>query len=581
MYDGERHQRTKLIIDSPDSKETLEDTKEIRLKMKDKMIQLNYEKLNALYETFVPQTEIPIEQTYLSTSSTSNVPFESSKEMSDLPVKKMPNESKLLKLFVKLDKSIGDLQTKIDQTILKDRSRALISDVQDVLRQFYKTGLFNSIKATRIQHQQEFNELVENINQKTYAYGDVRAKNQDLLMTISELKVKLAEQAKNVNTKVKRALFTSPVAVKSSKLGVTPIVAKSMFSVAIPPKETNKVSSASPLTVESRSTPLTPQSVSKSSASHRLYSRIPITKKQWVAKLSTLPSGLSSCGANDLDCPLDFLDTHSDEQIQEELNGNTIMHSFGTPKFKEAESSSNYQDPSNMHEFHQQHCYTDKWAKIHPIEQVIGDPSKPIESMQDELNEFKRLDVWELVPLPNGSHVIKMDVKTSFLNGPLKEELFVSLPDEFIDSDFPNHVYRLKKALYGLKQASRAWFINPLVESSSTYHNTLWSFLKHGMEKCDAITTPMATTRIDTDLHGTPTDQTKYRSMIWVSCISLQVDQTFPLQHLSVQDIRTKYQLADLFIKSLPKERFEDLVHRICMRCVTPTQLERVAKLSS
>ncbi|GKB72298.1 hypothetical protein Tco_0933710 [Tanacetum coccineum] len=123
------------------------------------------------------------------------------------------------------------------------------------------------------------------------------------------------------------------------------------------------------------------------------------------------------------------LDTHYDEQIQEdivELDRNTIMHFLGTPEFEEAELSSNYQDPLNLHEFHQQHRYTDKWTKIHPIEQVIGDPSKPvttrssirtdaylcmytltvstiepknikeamldhswIESMQDELNQFK------------------------------------------------------------------------------------------------------------------------------------------------------------------------------------------------
>ncbi|GKE02100.1 hypothetical protein Tco_1390083 [Tanacetum coccineum] len=88
MYDGERLQSTKLIIDSPDSEETLKDAKESRLKMKDKIIQLNYEKLNTLYETFVPQKEMPIEQTYLSTPSTSNVSSESSKEMRDLPVKK-------------------------------------------------------------------------------------------------------------------------------------------------------------------------------------------------------------------------------------------------------------------------------------------------------------------------------------------------------------------------------------------------------------------------------------------------------------------------------------------------------------
>ncbi|GKD71430.1 retrovirus-related pol polyprotein from transposon TNT 1-94, partial [Tanacetum coccineum] len=53
---------------------------------------------------------------------------------------------------------------------------------------------------------------------------------------------------------------------------------------------------------------------------------------------------------------------------------------------------------------------------------------------------------------------LKMDVKTAFLNGPLKEEVLVSQLDGFVDQDFPNHVYRLKKAMYGLKQAPRAWY---------------------------------------------------------------------------------------------------------------------------
>ncbi|GJR34187.1 ribonuclease H-like domain-containing protein [Tanacetum coccineum] len=78
-----------------------------------------------------------------------------------------------------------------------------------------------------------------------------------------------------------------------------------------------------------------------------------------------------------------------------------------------------------------------------------------------------------------------MDVKTTFLNGLLKEEVFVRQPDGFVDPYFPNHVYRLKKSLYGLKQAPRA---------------CMDVLKKHEMEKCDTVSTPMATTKLDADL---------------------------------------------------------------------------------
>ncbi|GJW43378.1 retrovirus-related pol polyprotein from transposon TNT 1-94 [Tanacetum coccineum] len=145
-----------------------------------------------------------------------------------------------------------------------------------------------------------------------------------------------------------------------------------------------------------------------------------------------------------------------------------------------------------------------------------------IEAMQEELNEFERLKVWELVPrldkvmvitlqwiykvkidelggiLKNKARfvahgyrqeegidfeesfalvarldviriflafvayvnmiVYQMDVKTAFLNGILREEVCVSQPDGFVDQDNLNHVYKLKKALYGLKQAPRVWY---------------------------------------------------------------------------------------------------------------------------
>ncbi|GJT90495.1 retrovirus-related pol polyprotein from transposon TNT 1-94 [Tanacetum coccineum] len=145
-----------------------------------------------------------------------------------------------------------------------------------------------------------------------------------------------------------------------------------------------------------------------------------------------------------------------------------------------------------------------------------------IDAMQEEHHEFQRLDVWELVPCPdkvlliklkwiykvktdefgevlknkarlfaqgfrqeegidfeesfapvarieaicifvaNAAHknmtIYQMDVKTDFLNGELKEEVYISQPEGFVYQDNPSHVYKLKKALYGLKQAPRAWY---------------------------------------------------------------------------------------------------------------------------
>nr|GFA34989.1 Gag-Pol polyprotein [Tanacetum cinerariifolium] len=122
-----------------------------------------------------------------------------------------------------------------------------------------------------------------------------------------------------------------------------------------------------------------------------------------------------------------------------------------------------------------------------------------IEAMHEELYQFDRLQVWELVDKLFGKSVIRLkwlwknrkdedqtvihnkarlvakgyaqeegidfeesfapiDVKTAFLNGPLKEEVYVAQPNGFVDPDHPEKVYQLRKALYGLKQAPRAWY---------------------------------------------------------------------------------------------------------------------------
>nr|GEV01004.1 hypothetical protein [Tanacetum cinerariifolium] len=96
--------------------------------------------------------------------------------------------------------------------------------------------------------------------------------------------------------------------------------------------------------------------------------------------------------------------------------------------------------------------------------------------------------------------IFQMDVKMAFLNGELKEELYVSQPGGFVDQDNPSHVYKLKKALYGLKQALHAWY-DILSRFLISQHSPKTHLL---VEK----------SKLDEDLQGKPLDTTLYRGMI-------------------------------------------------------------------
>ncbi|GKC49739.1 hypothetical protein Tco_1072484, partial [Tanacetum coccineum] len=133
MHDGERLHSVNLTIDSPNSKETLEDAEESRLEKRNKMVQINYGKLNALYETFFPQQEFSFKQIYFSIPFTSNNGFESKEVTSDLPILKTPKET--------MGVAINGLQTWIDKTLLEDRQQRWMSDSQNSLREFYKTDV--------------------------------------------------------------------------------------------------------------------------------------------------------------------------------------------------------------------------------------------------------------------------------------------------------------------------------------------------------------------------------------------------------------------------------------------------------
>nr|GEV38728.1 retrovirus-related Pol polyprotein from transposon TNT 1-94 [Tanacetum cinerariifolium] len=97
--------------------------------------------------------------------------------------------------------------------------------------------------------------------------------------------------------------------------------------------------------------------------------------------------------------------------------------------------------------------------------------------------------------------VFQMDVKTTFLNGILKEELYVGQPSSFVSKQYPDHVYALDKALYGLKQAPQAWY------------DVLSQFLiDNGFQK---VPTPIVEqAKLKLDLVEKPVDHNDYRSMI-------------------------------------------------------------------
>nr|GEU37665.1 reverse transcriptase domain-containing protein [Tanacetum cinerariifolium] len=134
------------------------------------------------------------------------------------------------------------------------------------------------------------------------------------------------------------------------------------------------------------------------------------------------------------------------------------------------------------------------------------------------------------------SPIYQMDVKTAFLNGNLREEVYVIQPDRFVDQDNPNHVYKLKKALYGLKQAPRMWYdmLSSFLISQDFFKGlqisqsprgifinqskyALESLKKYDFESCDPVDTPMVEkSKLDEYKEGKAIDPSHYRGL-WLS----------------------------------------------------------------
>jgi hypothetical protein len=99
----------------------------------------------------------------------------------------------------------------------------------------------------------------------------------------------------------------------------------------------------------------------------------------------------------------------------------------------------------------------------HPVNSILGDIHKGVTTRSHvahfcEHYSFVSIRILLAYATHYGFKLYQMDVKSAFLNGPIKEEVYVEQPPGFEDSEYPNHVYKLSKALYGLKQAPRAWY---------------------------------------------------------------------------------------------------------------------------
>nr|GEY62773.1 hypothetical protein [Tanacetum cinerariifolium] len=337
-----------------------------------------------------------------------------------------------------------------------------------------------------------------------------------------------------------------------------------------------------------------------------------------------------------------------------------------------------------------------------------------IESMQEEIFQFKRMDNKhdeEQTVIRNKSHLVvrgyrqeegldfeesfapvarmeairiflayaahksfivfQMDVKTAFLHGSLKKDVYLCQPEGFIDAAHPSHVYKLKKAQYGLKQALRAWYdelltfllqnhffkgtIDPMLFIRRFHKDILvvqvyvddiifgsthlgkklvsWSSKK---QDCTALSTAEAEyvslsaccaqvlwmrtqltdygfyfnkipiycnskSAIAISYNQVQHSRTKHIAVRYhfikkhvekaISCNPVQHSRTkhiavryhFIKEHvekgmIELYFVKTDYQLADIFKKALPADRFNYLVRRLGMRSLSPKELERLTK---
>nr|GEY60924.1 uncharacterized mitochondrial protein AtMg00810-like [Tanacetum cinerariifolium] len=248
------------------------------------------------------------------------------------------------------------------------------------------------------------------------------------------------------------------------------------------------------------------------------------------------------------------------QDVKEDIHDIEVAHVRNDPLFgmpipevASNQSSSTVSPHTIMHPDHQIPQHNSKWTKDHPLDNIIGQLSRPtykdaltqtcwIEAMQEELNEFERLEVWELVPRPDKVMVITLKwiykVKLDELRGILKnkarlvargyrqkeginfEESFAPVARLEAIRIFLAYVAHKNMVVYQMDVKTA--FLNGLQISQSPegiFINqskyALESLKKYGFESCNQVDTPMVEkSKLDEDKEGKAVDPSHYRGMI-------------------------------------------------------------------